>query len=111
KRFVVYTSAAWVLGRSPEPMAEDAPINPVGYVSWRPDHEQLVIEANSDRLRTIVVRPGVVYGGGTRIVAGLFKSASNGLVRAGAGGRRRQHPLAARLRSRPRGPLRAVGRP
>src|SRR5262249_36039526 len=41
KRFIVYTSAAWVLGRSPEPMAEDAPINPVGYVSWRPDHEQM----------------------------------------------------------------------
>ena len=81
KRFVIYTSAAWVLGRSPEPMAEDAPINPVGHVSWRPDHEQLVIEANGERLRTAVVRPGVVYGGGTGIVADLFKSASNGLVR------------------------------
>ncbi len=81
KRFIIYTSAAWVLGRSPEPMAEDAPINPVGHVSWRPDHEQLVIEAKGDPLRPAVVRPGVVYGGGTGIVADLFKSASNGLVR------------------------------
>src|SRR5215470_2261767 len=81
KRFIVYTSAAWVLGRSPEPMAEDAPINPVGHVLWRPDHEQLVLEANSDRLRAVVVRPGVVYGGGTGLVADLFKSAINGLVR------------------------------
>jgi len=66
---------------SPEPAAEDAPINPVNHVSWRPDHEQLVLSANNDHLRSIVVRPGVVYGGGSGIVADLFKSASNGLVR------------------------------
>jgi nucleoside-diphosphate-sugar epimerase len=81
KRFVIYTSGVWVLGRSPEPAAEDAPINPVNHVSWRPDHEQLVLSANTDHLRSIVVRPGVVYGGGSGIVADLFKSASNGLVR------------------------------
>jgi nucleoside-diphosphate-sugar epimerase len=81
KRFVIYTSGVWVLGRSPEPATEDAPINPVGHVSWRPVHEQMVVDANSDHLRTIVVRPGVVYGGGNGIVADLFKSAANGLVR------------------------------
>lgn len=81
RRFVIYTSGVWVLGRSPEPAAEDAPTNPVEHVSWRPDHEQMVLDTNSDRLRSAVVRPGVVYGGGTGIVADLFKSASNGLVR------------------------------
>jgi nucleoside-diphosphate-sugar epimerase len=81
KRFVIYTSGVWVLGKTPDPATEDAPINPVDHVSWRPQHERLVIDANSDRLRTIVVRPGVVYGGGHGIVADLFKSASNGLVR------------------------------
>jgi nucleoside-diphosphate-sugar epimerase len=80
-RFVIYTSGVWVLGRSPEPAAEDAPLNPVDHVSWRPLHEQIVIEANNDRLRTVVVRPGVVYGGGHGLVADLFKSASKGLVR------------------------------
>jgi nucleoside-diphosphate-sugar epimerase len=70
-----------VLGRSPEPAAEDAPLNPVDHVSWRPDHEQMVADANNDTLRGIVVRPGVVYGGGNGIVADLFKAASNGLVR------------------------------
>jgi nucleoside-diphosphate-sugar epimerase len=81
RRFMIYTSAVWVLGRSPEPAAEDAPTNPVDHVSWRPDHERMVLEADSDRLRTVVVRPGVVYGGGEGIIADLFKSASNGLVR------------------------------
>jgi nucleoside-diphosphate-sugar epimerase len=81
RRFIIYTSGVWVLGRTLEPAAEDSPINPIDHVSWRPDHEQLVINANSDRLRTIVIRPGVVYGGGDGLVADLFKAASNGLVR------------------------------
>jgi len=80
-RFLIYTSGVWVLGRSPEPATEDTPINPVGHVSWRPDHEQMVLDANSKQLRAIVVRPGVVYGGGNGIVGDLFKSAANGLVR------------------------------
>jgi nucleoside-diphosphate-sugar epimerase len=81
RRFVIYTSGVWVLGSTPDPATEDAPINPVQHVSWRPDHEQMIASANSDHLRTVIVRPGVVYGGGVGIVGDLFKSASNGLVR------------------------------
>jgi nucleoside-diphosphate-sugar epimerase len=81
RRFVIYTSGVWVLGNSPQPATEDAPINPVGHVSWRPDHEQMVLDAHCDRLRTIVIRPGVVYGRGSGIIGDLFKAASNGLVR------------------------------
>ena len=81
RRFVIYTSGVWVLGSTPDPATEDAPINPVPHVSWRPNHEQLIASANSDHLRTVIVRPGVVYGGGVGIVGDLFKSASNGLVR------------------------------
>ena len=81
KRFVIYTSGVWVLGQSPEPAAEDAPVNSIALTAWRPAHEQFVLGAATDHLRTVVVRPGVVYGGGIGIVADLFKSASNGLVR------------------------------
>jgi nucleoside-diphosphate-sugar epimerase len=81
RRFVIYTSGVWVLGSTPDPATEEAPINPVEHVSWRPNHEQMIAAANSDQLRTVVVRPGVVYGGGNGIVGDLFKSASNGLVR------------------------------
>ena len=49
--------------------------------SFRPAHEQLVLDAASDTLRTVVVRPGVVYGGGNGMVGDIFKAASNGLVR------------------------------
>src|SRR6185295_13553078 len=81
QRFIIYTSGVWVLGKAAEPVAEDAAINPIPLVSWRPAHEQLVLGAASDHLRTMVVRPGVVYGGGSGIIGDLFKSASNGLVR------------------------------
>ncbi len=80
-RFVIYTSAAWVLGRTPDPATEETPIHPIDLVSWRPDHEAMVLAARTGDLRTIVVRPGVVYGGGEGMVGDLFKSASNGLVR------------------------------
>jgi nucleoside-diphosphate-sugar epimerase len=80
-RFIIFTSASWVLGRTSEPASESAPLNPIQHVSWRPDHEQYVLNACTDRLRTIVVRPGVVYGGREGIVGDLLKAASNGLVR------------------------------
>jgi nucleoside-diphosphate-sugar epimerase len=78
---IIYTSGVWVLGKSPEPAAEGAPVNPIAMAAFRPVHEQLVLEAASDRIRTVVVRPGVVYGGGHGLVGDLFKAASNGLVR------------------------------
>jgi nucleoside-diphosphate-sugar epimerase len=81
KRFIIYTSGVWVLGPSPDPAAEDAPVNPTPIASWRPAHEKLVLKAASPTLRTIVVRPGVVYGNGSGMVSDLLKMASNGLVR------------------------------
>jgi nucleoside-diphosphate-sugar epimerase len=81
KRFIIFTSGMWVLGSAPEPIAEDAPPSPIELATHRPAHEQMVLDAASDRLRTIVVRPGVVYGGGRGIVSDLFKAAANGLVR------------------------------
>jgi nucleoside-diphosphate-sugar epimerase len=81
KRFMVYTSGVWILGKTPEPATEDAPINPIALAAFRPAHEELILGAGNDHLRTAVVRPGVVYGGANGIVSELFKSANNGLVR------------------------------
>jgi nucleoside-diphosphate-sugar epimerase len=80
-RFLIYTSGVWVLGRTSEPATEEAPVNPISHVSWRPDHEELVVDAAGDGVRTVVVRPGVVYGGRRGLVGELFKAATNGLVR------------------------------
>jgi nucleoside-diphosphate-sugar epimerase len=89
KRFIVYTSGVWILGQSPDPADEVAPVNPIALTAWRPPHERFILSAATDHLRTVVVRPGIVYGGGTGIVADLFKSASNGLVRVVGDGNNR----------------------
>jgi len=88
-RFVVYTSGLWVLGQVSEPAAEDVPVNPVALAAWRPVHEQFVLGAGGASLRTIVVRPGIVYGGGDGLVADVFKAATNGLVRVVGDGNNR----------------------
>jgi nucleoside-diphosphate-sugar epimerase len=81
QRFLIYTSAAFVLGPCPRPVDETAPLNPIGHLAWRAPHEALVLDAGSDCLRTAVVRPGVVYGGSRGIVGALLRDAANGLVR------------------------------
>jgi nucleoside-diphosphate-sugar epimerase len=77
----VYTSAVWVLGDTSAPVAEDAPLRPTPFVAWRPEHERLVLEAGRTGIRTVVVRPGIVYGGTRGIIADLLRDAANGLVR------------------------------
>jgi nucleoside-diphosphate-sugar epimerase len=78
----IYTSAVWVLGDTGVPVDEDAPARPTAYSVWRSEHERLVLDAGShSTLRTVVVRPGIVYGGTQGIIADLLKDASNGLVR------------------------------
>ena len=57
---VVYTSGIWVIGNAPVPADETAPLDPTPLVAWRPQHEQLVLEASAETLRTVVLRPGIV---------------------------------------------------
>lgn len=86
----VYTSDVWVLGNTLGAAAENAAVRPASFVSWRPDHEQMVLDAGRGRmLRTAVIRPGIVYGGARGIIADLLKNAANGLVRVIGDGRNR----------------------
>ena len=80
-RFFLYTSGIWVLGPTDEPAAEDAPLNPAEISAWRAPHEQVVLAANGQGLRTAVVRPGIVYGGTRGIVGDVLRDAANGLIR------------------------------
>ncbi|HEY7497929.1 MAG TPA: NAD-dependent epimerase/dehydratase family protein [Vicinamibacterales bacterium] len=80
-RFFIYTSGVWVLGPAPLPVDEASPINPIEQSAWRAPHERRVLEAAAWGTRTVVVRPGIVYGGSRGIVGDLFKDAANGLVR------------------------------
>jgi nucleoside-diphosphate-sugar epimerase len=84
----VYTSGVWVLGNTVGQATEDAPVRPTPLAAWRPEHEKVVLDAGRGRtLRTAVIRPGIVYGGGRGIIADLLKTAANGLVRVVGDGR------------------------
>ena len=78
---LIYTSGIWVLGPTLRPAAEDATLNPADHVTYRPAHEQMVLSAAGEGLRTVVVRPGIVYGGSRGIIGDLFRHAVDGVVR------------------------------
>jgi nucleoside-diphosphate-sugar epimerase len=80
-RCFIYTSSVWVLGNAPSPTDETAPVNPIELSKWRPAQEQRVLNAATPTLRTVVVRPGIVYGGARGIVGDILKDAANSLVR------------------------------
>jgi nucleoside-diphosphate-sugar epimerase len=78
----IYTSGIWVLGDTDGPAGEDSPLKPTPLVAWRPEHEGLVRTlSRSGQIRTVIVRPGIVYGGARGIISDLLKNAKNGLVR------------------------------
>lgn len=57
----IYTSGCWVYGNTGTTAAsETAPLNPSMAARWRPAVEQEVLQASG--LRTVIVRPGCVYG-------------------------------------------------
>ncbi len=84
---VIYTSSAWVLGPASQPVNEDGTVQAPPLVSWRPAHEQHLLNATG--LSPIVVRPGTVYGGRRGILGDLFRDGLNGLVRVVGDGRNR----------------------
>lgn len=89
QRVLIYTSGVWVLGPAHAPAAEDHPVNPLAISAWRLPHEQIVLDAAAPGLRTVVIRPGVVYGSGRGIVGDLFRDGANGLIRVIGDGRNR----------------------
>ncbi len=79
----LYTSGVWVLGNTNGLLADEtAPLNPAALVAWRPAMEQMVLAAANIGIRTIVIRPAIVYGNGDGILAEMVYSArEHGAVR------------------------------
>lgn len=88
-RALVYTSGIWTIGAAPAGADETAPAAPAEISAWRTPHEQLVLDAATPTLRTMVVRPGIVYGSARGIVSDMLKDALNGLVRVIGDGQNR----------------------
>lgn len=71
---LVYTSGVWVLGHTGcRAVDETEPLQPLAQVAWRPAHEQLILGASG--ARSLVIRPGCVYGGTGGLTAEWFAAA------------------------------------
>lgn len=78
-RSLIYTSGVWVYGSQGQMVDESMPLNPIELVKWRPEHEQKVLSAKNP-IRSVVIRPGVVYGGSGGMMNHFFSSAQKGEV-------------------------------
>lgn len=77
----VYTSGTWVHGDTKGAIVtEESPLAPAEIVAWRAAVEQRVLKTPG--VRSIVIRPGIVYGGGGGIPAMFSESLrAHGAVR------------------------------
>jgi nucleoside-diphosphate-sugar epimerase len=76
-RAFIYTSGVWVYGDTKGVRVDEfSPVNPPAVVAPRVETEKIVLSGNRDSLRTIVLRPGCVYGGRGGLTGTWFESAS-----------------------------------
>ena len=89
-RSLIYTSGVWVYGSQGTRMVDESmPLHPLEIVKWRPAHEEKVLKAATPTLRTVVIRPGFVYGEKGGLLGHLFASTQSGAVAIVGEGRNR----------------------
>ncbi len=72
----IYTSGVWVLGNTGSILADETtPANPIPFVTWRVELEKKVLEAKNYGVRSIVIRPTVVYGREGGLIASIYATA------------------------------------
>ena len=75
-RVFVYTSGVWVLGDTGDGVADEAMApNPPRLVAKRLETEKVVLAANAGSVKTLVIRPGCVYGGSGSLTGAWFSGA------------------------------------
>ncbi|MBD2114942.1 MULTISPECIES: NAD-dependent epimerase/dehydratase family protein [Cyanophyceae] len=71
----IYTSGIWVMGNTGATVADETfPLNPPPLVAWRPGVEDLVLAAAEQGVRSLVIRPALVYGHGGGLLAMLTRT-------------------------------------
>ena len=71
----IYTSGIWVYGNTGSALVDEStPPNPPQFLTPRVEHEGLVLAANTQSARTMVIRPGSVYGGSGGMAAAWFET-------------------------------------
>jgi nucleoside-diphosphate-sugar epimerase len=74
----IYTSGIWSHGDTGGKVVdESSPPNPAELVRWRQAVEERVLQGAKRGIRSVVIRPAIVYGRGGGIPAGFVESARN----------------------------------
>ncbi len=69
----IYTSGVLVYGSTGDEIAdEDSDRNALSFVSWRPELEDRILKYAAEGARTVVIRPGFVYGRGRGLPAAVI---------------------------------------
>lgn len=68
----IYTSGCWMQGATEGVADESTPAHPGRAAQWRAPLEQMALEMAKDGIRSVVVRPGIVYGGGRGGIPAMF---------------------------------------
>lgn len=76
----LYTSGTWVYGNTKEVLDESSELHSIELSRYRAAHEELVLRANSPHFKTLIIRPGVVFGGSGSLTAFWFEAAKKGEV-------------------------------
>src|SRR4051812_43563447 len=72
----IYTSGIWSHGDTGGKVVdENSPTNPAAIVAWRQTVEDRVLAGAKRGIRSVVIRPAIVYGRGAGILAGFVDSA------------------------------------
>jgi nucleoside-diphosphate-sugar epimerase len=72
----IYTSWIWSHGDTGGKVVDEtSPANPAELVRWRQSVEQRVLDGAKRGIRSVVIRPAIVYGRGAGIPAGFVDSA------------------------------------
>src|SRR3954464_9158961 len=72
----IYTSGIWSHGDTGGKVVDEtSPPRPTQLVSWRQAVEDRVLQAGGRGIRSVVIRPAIVYGRGGGIPAGFVESA------------------------------------
>lgn len=75
-RRLLYTSGVWVHGNTGGAVVDEtAPLAPAERVRWRPAHEQAALDLAEYEVAGVVLRPGMVYGGGGGVFGDWFREA------------------------------------
>jgi nucleoside-diphosphate-sugar epimerase len=82
-RVLLATSGVWVYGDTGDAAVdESSPLDPPTHVAPRPAVDAAVLSWNGGGFRTLVIRPGCVYGGSGSMTGAWFESAArNGAAR------------------------------